>query len=238
MVDPKEHWTTKAEELKKQGKFEEAVEILTKVQEIEKEEKSDDYWYKKAIHSCELGEYEQAIEELKKDTEINKSNFENLFLLGRIYCELKKFEESLEFYNKASEERNSQHLRNTHKIDVMKNINKYEEAVKYSDKIVAETDLDYKYWYHKGITLLKLKKYDEASSCFKISLETNQDNPLILYQFAKAELMKGNNKQALQILEKTSEIDPSIKDKLRNDEIFDSVYNEKQFRRIIGWLEF
>ena len=38
MVEPKELWTSKADELKKAGKFEEAIKFLDKVQELEKEE--------------------------------------------------------------------------------------------------------------------------------------------------------------------------------------------------------
>ncbi len=83
MVDPKEHWARKADELKKAGKFEEAVGILDKVQEIEKEEKDDNFWYKKANHSCELGEYDQALDELKKDLEINQKSYETFFLIGK-----------------------------------------------------------------------------------------------------------------------------------------------------------
>ena len=135
MVDPKEHWATKAEELKKDRRFEEAVGILDKVQEIKKEERADNFWYKKAIHSCDLGEYEQAVEEVRKDLETNQKSFESFFLMGKILYELKKFEESLEYFNKASEERNMQHLKNTQKIDQMKNVHKFEEAVKYSDKV-------------------------------------------------------------------------------------------------------
>jgi len=135
MVDPKEHWATKAEELKKAGKFEEVVGLLDKVQEIEKEEKDDNFWYKKAIQYCDLGEYEQAIDALGKDLEINQKSYETFFLLGKILYELKKYEESLECLNKASEEHNRQHLRNSQKIDQMKNVHKFEEAVKYSDKV-------------------------------------------------------------------------------------------------------
>jgi len=237
MVDPKEHWETKAQELKKDRKFEEAVGILDKVQELEKEEKADDFWYKKAIHYCEIGEYEQGIDALYKDLEINQKSYETFFLLGKILYELKKYEEALEFYNKSSEERNRQHMKNTQKIDQMKNVNKFEEAVKYSDKVYQEKTLDDDYWHHKGMALFSLKKFNEASSSFKIALEVSQDNPKILYELAKSELCAGNNEESFKILEKACRIDPNNKEKLRVDKYFDQVSEEKQFRIIKGLLE-
>ncbi len=235
MVDPKEHWATKAEELKKARKFEEAIGILDKVQEIEKEERANDFWYKKAIHSCELGEYDQALNELKKDLEINQKSYETFFLIGRVLYELKKYEESIEFYNKASEERNRQHMQNTQKIDQMKNVHKFEEAIKYSDKVYQEKALDDTYWFHKGMALFSLKKFNEASSSFKIALELSQDNPKILYELARSELGVGNNEESFKILEKACLIDPSNKEKLRIDKHFDQVSEEKQFRIIKGF---
>ena len=237
MVEPKEHWETKAQELKKSGKFEEAIEVLNKVQELEKEEKADDFWYKKAIHYCELGEYEQGIDALYKDLEINQKSYETFFLLGKILYELKKYEEALEFYNKASEERNRQHMKNTQKIDQMKNVHKFEEAVKYSDKVYQEKTLDDAYWHHKGMALFSLKKFNEAASSFKIALEVSPDNPKILYELAKSELCAGNNEESFKILEKACHIDPSNKEKLRVDKYFDQVSEEKQFRIIKGLLE-
>jgi tetratricopeptide (TPR) repeat protein len=234
MVDPKEHWARKAEELKKAGKFEEAVGILDKVQEIEKEEKDDNFWYKKAIHSCELGEYDQALDELKKDLEINQKSYETFFLIGKVLYELKKYEESLEFYNKASEEQNRQHMQNTQKIVQMKNVRKFEEAVKYSDKVYQEKALDDTYWHHKGMALFSLKKFNEASSSFKIALETSPDNPKILYELAKSELCAGNNEESFKILEKVCVLNPNNKEKLRVDKYFEHVSEEKQFRIITG----
>ncbi len=237
MTDPKEYWATKAEELKKAGKFEEAVGILDKVQEIEKEEKADDFWYRKAIQYCDLGEYEKAIDALDKDLEINKKSYETFFLLGKILYEIKKYEESLEYLNRASEERNMQHLRNTQKIDQMKNVHKFEEAIKYSDKVYQEKVLDHTYWHQKGVVLFHLKKFNEASSSFKIALETSQDNPKILYGLAKSELSAGNKEESLEILEKACFLDPNNKEKLRNDKHFDQISQDKQFRIIIGLLE-
>lgn len=236
MVNLKKYWLTKAEDLKKEGKFEDSIEVLDKIKELEREEEGDDFWYKRAIHYCDLGEYDLAKNALRKELEINQKNYETLILLGKILYELKEYEESLECLNKASEEHGSLHLRNTQKIGQMKNVHKFEEAVKYSDLVHHEKTLDYTYWHYRGMTLLKLKKFIEASSCFEIALETDQDNPRILYVLAKSELFTGNKEKSFEILEKICSIDPLNKGKLRIDRDFDQIAEEKRFRVIIGLL--
>jgi len=237
VVDPKEHWASKAEELKTARKFEEAVKILDKVQKIEKEEKDDDFWYKKSIHFCEIGEYEKAKDALEKDLERNQKSYDSFFLMGKILYALKEFESSLECFNKASEEHNSKHLKNTHKIGQMKNVNKFEEAVKYSDLVYQEKTLDQEFWYQKGMVLFNLKKFGDASSCFENALEKNQKDSKILYALAKSELWAGNKKRSFEILEKICDHQPLLKEKLRTDKDFGQVAEDKQFQTIVGLLQ-
>jgi tetratricopeptide (TPR) repeat protein len=234
VVEPKEHWAQKAEELKKNRKFEDAIKMLDKVEEVKREEEKDDFWHKKAIHLCEIGEYQQAKDALDKDLETNQKNYDSFFLMGKIFYELKKYEESLECYNKASEEYNRQHMRHTNKIEQMKNVNKFEEAVKYSDLVYQEKDIDQEYWYQKGMVLVKLKKFNDASSCFETILEKNQNNPKILYELAKSELYSGNKQKALENLDKACKLDSQTREKLRIDNDFDEISEEKQFQIILG----
>ncbi|HUU47699.1 MAG TPA: tetratricopeptide repeat protein [Nitrosopumilaceae archaeon] len=237
MAEPTEHWNLKAEELKKAGKFEEAIKMLDKVQEVKREEKGDDFWYKKAIHYCEIAEYEKAKEALEKDLEKNHNSYYSFLLMGKIFYQLKKYAESLEFYNKALEEYSSQHLRNVNKIDQMKNVKKFEEAIKYSDKVYQEKEIDDEFWYQKGMVLNKLKKFTDASSCFKTILENDQNNPKILYELAKSYLWEGNKQESLQILEQACKLDSDIKEKLRVDHDFEPISDERQFQTIVGLLQ-
>ncbi len=238
MVEPREHWILKAEQLKKEGRFEEAIKILDKVNEIKNEERDVDFWYKKAQNYCEIGEFEQAKDTLYKDLEINSKKYETYFLLGKVLCSLKKYEESLECYNKASEIHDSKHLRTAQKVDQMKKVHKFEEAIKYSDLLYQEKPLDPDYWDHRGRVLFHLKKFNESSKCFKKCLEINPDDPKILYELAKSELFEGNKKKSLDMLEKIYKIDPRITEKLSIDEDFEQVFQEKQFRIIMGLDEF
>ena len=236
MVDPKEYWESKAEELKKTGKFEEAIKIMDKIQEIEKEEKQDDFWNKKAIHYCEIGEYEQAKDAIYKDLERDHKSYDTFFLLGKIMYQLKNYEESLECYNKASEEYSRKNLRNTLKIDQMKNVRKFEEAVKYSDMVHQTKQLDSEYWFQRGLVLFSLKKFRDSSSCFESALQTNQDNPQYQYEFAKSELWVGNKEKTYEFLEKAVSAESQIKEKLKLDGEFDQIKDEQRFRNIVDFL--
>ena len=237
MTDPKEHWALKADEFKKAGKFEEAIKMLDKVNEVEREEKDFDHWYKKAIHFCEIGEYVPAKNALEKDLETKQKSYDSFFLMGKILYKLKNYEESLECFNKASEEYNRRHMRHTHKIDQMKNVNKFEEAVKYSDLVYQEKEIDQDFWFQKGMTLNKLKKYNEASLCFENILEKKQNNPKILYELAKSELWSGDRQKSLEILEKACKLDSHVKEKLRIDKDFEQLSEEKKFQIMLGLLQ-
>lgn len=236
MVDPKEHWESKAAELKKERKFEEIVEVLDKVKEIEKAETSKDFWYKKACNLYEIGEYEKAKDALLHDLEVNKKNYDVLFLLAKILFELESYEESLEYLNKASEDHDSNLLKNSQKVDQMKNLHKFEEAVMYSDKVKQDNPLDHSYWYQRGMVLFKLKKFTDALFCFNSALELHQEHQNTLYQLAKTELYVGNKEISFEILERICTMDSDNKEKLRIDKDFEHVLNDKSFRMIIGLL--
>jgi tetratricopeptide (TPR) repeat protein len=237
MAEPKDHWAQKAEEFKKEGKFEEAIKVLDKVVGIKKQEKDVNFWNKKAIHYCDIGEFEQAKKSLEKDLEVNQKSYDSFFLMGKILYKLNKYEESLEYFNKASEEYNRQHMRNSNKIDQMKNARKFEEAVKYSDLIYQEKEIDTEFWYQKGMVLTKLKKFKDASSCFETILEKEPENPKFLYEWAKSELGARNKQKSLEILRKACLIDSQVKEKLRIDKDFDPISEEKQFQIMIGLLQ-
>jgi len=236
MVSPKKHWENKAEDLKKERKFEEAVEILDKVKEVEHDERSNDFWYKKAVHCCEIGEYEQAKDALFKDLEINENQHKTLFLLGKIFLELHLYEESLEYLNKALEYHDSKILKNINKIELMKNVNKFEQAVIYTDNLNQESDLDDSYWFYKGTVFLKLNKFKDAISSYILALEKNPNNPKILYGLSKAELGMGHKEKTLELLEIVCTMDPANKKKVKSDADFNTISSEKRFQIIVDSL--
>ena len=234
MKDISSYFSKKAEKLKSERKFEEAIRLTDKAREIKEEEKSDDYWYKRAIHCCEVGEYEEAIECLDKDLTLHKKSYETFFLKGLILYELTDYEESIESFNRAAEERNQNYLQSSKKIEYMKNAHKFEKALLYTDKALNESPLDENFWYHKGLSFLKLKKFNDSLECFKKGIEINEKDAKIFYSLAKSELFLGHEEKCIEMLEKACEIDSISKEKLRVDNDFAGIRNEKQFRVILG----
>ena len=233
MKDIPSIYNEKATELKKQGKFEEALKFADKAQEVKKEEKSDNFWYKKAVRCCEFGEYEEAIDCLDKDLSVHKKSYETYFLKGLILIQLKNSAEAIECFNKASEERNQRYLQNSKKADQMKKVHKFEKALQYTDLTVNEKPLDSEFWHNKGIAYFKLKKYENAIDCFT-KAQQEKEIPKILYDQAKCELFLGNEEKGLDFLEKSCNLDPTSREKLRVDNDFSQLSNNKKFRTISG----
>ncbi len=235
MKDIPSIYDERAAELKKERKFEEALKFIDKAAEVKKEEKSDFFWYKKAVHCCEFGEYEEAITCLDLDLSVHEKSYETYFLKGLILVQLKNYAEAIECFNKASEERNQNYLQHSKKVEHMKKARKFEKALLYTDLAVNEKELDDEFWYNKGVTFFKLKKYENAIECFTNALEMKDDDSKILYDQAKCELFLGNEEKSLNILEKSCNLDPNSKEKLRVDNDFSQLSNNKKFRVILGF---
>jgi len=235
MEDIPSIYNKKAEESKKARKFEEALKFTDKAAEVKEEEKSENYWYKKAVRCCEFGEYEEAITCLDLDLSVHKKSYETYFLEGLILIQLKKYAEAIEFFNKAAEERNQQYLQHSKKVDHMKEARKFEKALIYTDLAVNEKPLDDEFWYDKGIAFFKLKKYENAKECFTNALEVKGDNPKIVYEQVKCELFLGNEEKSLDMLKKVCDLDPNSREKLRVDNDFSQLSNNKEFRIILGF---
>lgn len=227
-------YNKKAEELKKARKFEEALKFTDKARIIKKEERAEDFWYKKAVRCQELGEYEDAIKCLDKEVSVHTASFETYFLKGQLLVQLKKYADAIECFNKASEERNQQYLKNSKKVETMKKVQKFENALKYKDLTINEVPLDEKFWRYKGTAFLKLKKYEDAKECFTNALEIKENDAKTLYDQAKCELFLGNEEKSLDILKKSCDLDSVSKEKLREDDDFSHLSNNKKFRTIIG----
>ena len=224
----------KAEELKKARKFEEALELIDEANKIKDEEKSIDFWYKRGIRFFNFGEYEKALDCFDKDLTLHQKSYETFFAKGKILLQLKKYDEAVECFNKAAEEHHQQYLQCSKKAEHMKKAHKYEKALVYSDLASHEKPLDDTFWYYKAMALLKLQKYDMAHSCLTKALETKNDNPKVLYDLAKCELLAGNKQKSLELLQKSCSLDPTNNEKLRVDNDFSSLSENKQFRMIIG----
>ena len=235
MKDISSFYLKKSEKLKKAKKFEESLKLTDKAAQIKGEEKSDYFWYKRAINLREIGEYEDAIECLDKDLTIHKQSCESYFLKGLVLIQTKNYAEAIECFNKCSEERGQRYLSNSKKVERMKKAKKFEKALIYADLSANAKTLDDEFWHNKGIAYFKLKKYEDAKDCFTNALEMKELDTKILYDQAKCELFLGNEEKGLDFLEKSCNLDPTSREKLRVDNDFSQLSNNKKFRAISGF---
>lgn len=235
MKDISSFYLKKSEKLKKAKKFEESLKLTDKAVQIKGEEKSDDFWYKRAMNLREIGEYEDAIECLDKDLTIHKQSCESYFLKGLVLMQTKNYAEAIECFNKCSEERGQSYLSNSKKVERMKKAKKFEKALIYADLSANAKTLDDEFWHNKGIAYFKLKKYEDAKNCFTNALEMKELDTMILYDQSKCELFMGNEEKCLDILEKSCDLDPNIKEKLKVDIDFSQLSKNRQFRDIVGF---
>jgi len=235
MKDISSFYLKKSEKLKKAKKFEKSLKLTDKAVQIKGEEKSDDFWYKRAMNLREIGEYEDAIECLDKDLTIHKQSCESYFLKGLVLIQTKNYAEAIECFNKCSEERGQSYLSNSKKVERMKKAKKFEKALIYADLSANAKTLDDEFWHNKGIAYFKLKKYEDAKNCFTNALEMKELDTMILYDQSKCELFMGNEEKCLDILEKSCDLDPNIKEKLKVDIDFSQLSKNRQFRDIVGF---
>ncbi len=116
----------------------------------------------------------------------------------------------------------------------MKKVQKFEKALVYTDLAINEKQLDNEFCHSKGTAFFKLKKYEDAKDCFTNALEMKEDDAKILYNQAKCELFLGDEDKSLVILEKSCNLDPTSREKLRVDNDFSQLSNNKKFRSILG----
>jgi len=233
MKDISSFYLKKSEKLKKERKFEEARKMTDKAVQIKGEEKSDNFWYKRAVNLREMGEYEDAIECIDKDLSIHKQSCESYFLKGLVLMQTKNYAEAIECFNKCSEERGQKYLSNTKKVERMKKVKKFEKALIYADLSANAKTLDAEFWHYKGLAYFKLKKYEDAKDCFANALEMKEFDTEILYDQAKCELFMGNEEKCLDILEKTCDLDPNSKEKLKVDIDFSQLSKNRKFRVLV-----
>ncbi|MGI0056339.1 MAG: tetratricopeptide repeat protein [Nitrosarchaeum sp.] len=234
MDDLVSFFNKKADELKKAKKFEEALKFIDEANKVKEEENSPDFWYRRGIRLCEFGEYEKALDCFDKDLDLHQKSYETFFTKAKTLFQLKKYAESVECFNKAAEEYHRQYLQYSKKAEHMKKAHKYEKSLIYADLVSDEKPLDENFWHYKGVALLKLQKYEMAHSCFTKALEIKNDDHRVLYDLAKCELLTGNEQKSLDILEKTCQLEPANKEKLRVDNDFSLLSENRQFRTILG----
>jgi len=232
VLEPKEFWLKKAEEFKKLKKVDEALECLEKVREIDDAKNKPYFWYKKGIAYSEMEEFDKALRCFDKDLEINKLNFETLYQKGIVLYLLKKNLDAIECFNKAWELKYSNYLKTKEQIHTLKEHKEFEKALMHSTKLDQMKSLPYQFWHYKALALTDLGKHQDAIKCYDEALSIKPDEPLVLFDKARCELLRGKENNCIPLLIKACKLDMSIKNMIKKEKIFSN------FSAVFSFLPF
>lgn len=224
----------KAEQYKKAGKFEDALELLNKARIMQESKKPENYWKDKGLDKLELGKYEDAVKCFDNELEINGKSFDAYFAKGVTLYALGSYTEAVECFQNAYEIKRAEGLKHASKIDLFKTYRKFEDAVKFSRGMGTE-QVGHTFWYYMGLALYELKRYSEAIECFRNASALNPRDFAIVYNLAKCELFSNGEEKCIDLLEKACDLDPASKRLLRVDPAFDGLRNDKKFRALLGY---
>jgi len=152
--------------------------------------------------------YQEAIKEFEQAANINPKIADSYFKIGRSYNRLLKYEESIKSYEKGLQINPDAPFRvffylgsNNFKLQ------KYDETINYIKKaqeLMTEENSNSEYsvnfllansYYYK-------KDYDNAIRHFNHVLDLKPDYELAYFLLSESHIIKGNNAEAIQILEK------------------------------------
>ena len=223
----------KAEELKKEHRFEEAMELMNKVADLEHNRRPENFWNETGLHLCNMGKYEDALECFDKDLGFNATSFDTHFAKGVTLYLLARYDESLESFFKAHEINYSNLQSRSTLIENLKEHKKFEDALT-QPRLESGKLKEHRLWYYLAITLYQLKQYDEALENFDRAAKTMANDASTFYDWAKCELMASDAEKCLELLQRACDLDSSNQRLLQIDPAFDQIRNNEKFRMLSG----
>jgi len=232
VFDPKEFWLNKAKENKKLKNIDDALECMEKARSIENSKNKPNFWFENGFACVEIGHYKEAIECFDKHLEFNPPDFDIMFQKGIVEYLLKNNLVAIEYFNKAWELKYAEHLQMQEQISALKDHKEYEKALKYATKLNEPFSIPNGFWRYKGLALTEHGNYEKAIECFDKVLLVNPNEPEILFDKSKSELLLGNEDNCIKLLKKACEFDSNLKDRILSD-IFSELKENKQIRQLI-----
>jgi len=232
VFDPEKFWLNKVGELKKLKKIDEALECMEKVRTIENSKNKPNFWFENGFACVESGHYKEAIECFNKHLEFNPPDFDTMFQKGIVEYLLKNSLEAIECFNKAWELKHAEHLQMNEQVSALKEHKEYEKALKYATKLNEPFSIPNEFWQYKGLALTEHGNYEKAIECFDEILSAYPNEPEILFDKSKCELLRGNENNCIELLKKACEFDSNLKDRILSD-VFSELKENKQIRQLI-----
>ena len=205
--------------------YDEAIKIDPKFAEA---------WYNKGIALRKLKKYEEAIKCFDEAIKIDPKFAEAWYNKGIALRKLKKYEEAIKCFDEARKiDPNYAKAWNNKGIALGKR-GKLDEAIKYFDEAIKINPNYAEAWSNKGVALGKLSKLDEAIKCFDKAIKIDPNYDKAWYNKACVYALKGDKENTFKNLSKAIELDAKSKEDAKKDRDFKSLWNDKDFKRIVS----
>lgn len=109
---------------------------------------------------------------------------------------------------------------------------KFEEALKLYKKLVVLKPSHYVAWNNMGTILRHLGRVEEAIESYDKGLKLAPDNAGLLYNKAAAYAQLKKTPEMLELLTRSTRLDPEYKDEALNDEAFKDYWNQAEFKEV------
>jgi tetratricopeptide (TPR) repeat protein len=185
-------------------KFQNAIEAFDYALTIEPE-------YLLALHGkadalVQIEQYEEAIKYYEKAMKYGEEDAEGLCEIGECYRMLYHPDKALEFFNKSLE-LDARYPDAHYGIGMIKyEDEKYMESLIFLRKAIDIAPYNPDYYYALGVSLLEVGILDEAAEAFERAVKLYPYDPDFWLSFADLSYVSGNEKEAIDLLQKANEI--------------------------------
>ncbi|NEO86135.1 MAG: tetratricopeptide repeat protein [Spirulina sp. SIO3F2] len=191
------------------GKYQEALDTLTRAVEIAPQEHK--LWYIRGELMSVFKQYEEAIVSYDKVLEIKPDMHEAWLNRGVALEKLGENEEAIVSYDKALEIKPDMHEAWFGRGNALKNLGRYEEAIVSFEKTIEIEPDFYDAWNSKGIVLCDfLKEYENALNCFGKALQIKMDDYVVWSNQGVVLEHMGRYKEAIASSKKAIDFQPNF----------------------------
>lgn len=191
-------------------------------------------WYNIAVILDEIGRSEDAVKSLKKVIELKEDFIDAYNNLAIIYSTTGRYNEAIQTYADGLEKNPGEYSLFFNMGITLSDMGKFEEAVEVFHKAMDIKTNDYELYFHFGAALTQLGKYDEALKAYKCGIEFKPEDSEILYNIATIYSMLGNYEIAIENLRKAIELNNNLKKAANENEAFDSIRNNDEFKNLVS----
>ncbi|NEP83202.1 MAG: tetratricopeptide repeat protein [Okeania sp. SIO3C4] len=207
----------------------------------------------KALEETEDGNFEEGLAALDKAFELEPDYFNQFVPIntrGSALLGLERYEEALAMYEQALEQPEDSFdtytgLRN--KGLTLSALEKYEAAIECHNQALEWYETSVKegkalrdrddlapLWEDKGWALINFDEYDEAMICFDKAIECIPDDGWLLYNKVCCYALQNKIDQALKSLEQAINLEPEVKDWVKEDPDCENLSSDPQFQALVS----